>query len=193
MEKDEPAKSTLKTKYGDFNIFVWSESKGQEPVALVTTTFDIEKPVLVRIHSECLTGDLFESLHCDCGEQKDEALKQISESGNGIFIYLRQEGRGIGLYDKVRAYKLQQEEGLDTHEANIQVEHKPDERDYKEAIKILKEFGVTKIKLLTNNPEKISELEKEGISVERLPLMIAPTTHTENYLKTKRDKFNHLI
>ena len=191
MKKSESA--NLPTKYGDFIIKVWPEEKGCEPVALITPKLDTSQIVLVRIHSECLTGDVLGSLKCDCGDQKDQALKKISEFGNGIFIYLRQEGRGIGLYEKIKAYKLQ-EVGQDTYDANISLGHKPDERDYSTAEKILKELGIKKIKLLTNNPLKVSEIISSGIKVvERIPLVVATNPYSEDYINTKKAKFNHIF
>ncbi len=184
------ARAYLPTKYGEFDVIVWPGEQGQEPVALVTRHFDATKPALVRIHSECLTGDVFGSLRCDCNAQKEEALKQIAEYGNGAFIYLRQEGRGMGLFDKIRSYKLQ-EEGVDTHQASITLGHAPDAREYSWALKILRELGVTKIKLLTNNPAKFSEVFEDGIEVERVPLVIEPNKHNSWYYDIKRKKFKH--
>ena len=169
---------------------VWPAERGQEPVAILTAELDATKPVLVRVHSECLTGDAFGSLRCDCCIQKEEALKQIAESGNGVFIYLRQEGRGMGLFDKIRSYKLQ-EEGVDTHQASILLGHEPDSREYSWAKKILDALGIKKIKLLTNNPAKVSEIFDAGVEVEKVPLIIAPNRHNEQYFDTKRKKFKH--
>src|SRR5438309_979869 len=162
----------LPTKYGNFDIFVWPAEKGNEPIALVTKNLNPDKPVLVRIHSECITGDTFNSFRCDCGVQKDHALKMIYKEGNGIFIYLRQEGRGIGIYEKIKAYALQ-EKGYDTHDANILLGHEPDEREYSIAKKILNDFGINAIRLITNNPSKINDLRNFGFEVvSQIPLLI---------------------
>jgi len=181
----------LPTKYGEFIITVHHAEKGLEPVVLATPEIDITKPVLVRIHDECMTGDTFGSFRCDCGDQKEESLKMITESKNGIFIYMRQEGRGIGLYEKIKAYKLQ-DEGLDTHEANISLGHKPDERDYLIAAEILKNLGIKQIHLITNNPSKITEISKLGIEViKRISIITEINTHNQKYIKTKEIKFKH--
>lgn len=183
----------LPTKYGDFIIKGWKAPRGQEPFAIVTLNLDVTKPVLVRVHSECVTGDAMHSFKCDCGQQKDMALKMISKSKNGLLIYLRQEGRGIGLYEKIRAYKLQ-EEGLDTHEANIALGHKPDQRDYGWVKTILEDLGVTDIRLITNNPSKISEIAAMGFSiVERVPLIIPQNKYNRRYFETKKHKFKHFF
>lgn len=184
------ARAYLPSKYGEFDVIVWPGNKGQEPVAVVTRDLDTSKPALVRIHSECLTGDVFGSLRCDCNAQKEEALKQIAEYGNGAFIYLRQEGRGMGLFDKIRSYKLQ-EEGVDTHQASITLGHAPDAREYSWALKIFRELGIAKIKLLTNNPAKFSEVFEDGIEVERAPLIIESNEHNSWYYDIKRKKFKH--
>jgi len=183
----------LPTRFGEFVIKVWPERRGFEPVALVTPQLDSSKPALVRVHSECLTGDVFHSRRCDCGSQKDAALKMIAQSGNGVFIYLRQEGRGIGIYDKIRAYTLQ-EQGYDTFQANLLLGHQPDERKYDWAKKILDELGVGKIRLLTNNPAKVRELTVLGIEVvERVPVKTGGNRENRKYLETKRVKFRHLL
>jgi len=186
----EPASASLPTRFGNFQMRVWPAEKGSEPVALLTPELDPAKPVLVRIHSECLTGDGFGSLRCDCCDQKEEALRQISASGNGVFIYLRQEGRGMGLFDKIRSYKLQ-EEGIDTHQANILLGHEPDSREYSVAKEILTQLGIRDIRLLTNNPSKVSEVSGFGFNVERAPIVIPPNEHNERYLQIKQEKFKH--
>lgn len=148
---------------------------------------------MVRLHSECFTGDVLGSLRCDCGPQLHEAMRRIEENGSGIIIYLRQEGRGIGLENKLKAYSLQ-EHGYDTVEANEKLGFAPDERRYDQAIKILHQLGVSKINLLTNNPDKIEQLQLGDIEInERLPLEIAPNRYDANYLITKKNKFHHLL
>ncbi len=177
-----PVSSKLPTKYGEFIITIYLAEKGLESVVLSTPKLDISKSVLVRIHDECMTGDTFGSLKCDCGEQKEKSLQMISESGNGLFIYMRQEGRGIGLYEKIKAYALH-DDGYDTHEANIKLGHKPDDREYKIAEEILSEFGIKEIRLLTNNPYKVNEITKLGIKViEQVPLIIPSNIHNKRYL-----------
>ena len=189
----EFTETALATKFGNFNIRVYADTQGKETIALCTEQLDITAPALVRIHSECMTGDTFGSLHCDCGEQLAESLTQINRSGNGILIYLRQEGRGIGLFEKMKTYALQKK-GYDTFEANVLLGHKPDARTYEKAKMVLNDLGVAHIRLLTNNPAKVSEIEKFGIKViERVPLVVAPNEHNKRYLTTKRDKFNHLL
>lgn len=191
MPKSSSAK--LPTRYGEFEIKVWPGPKGREPVVLLTKKLNLAKPILVRIHSECLTGDTFGSLRCDCEAQKEQALKLISESKNGVFIYLRQEGRGIGLYEKIKAYVLQ-EQGYDTHEANLKLGHMADKREYSQVKKILKILNITKINLLTNNPKKIEAIKKAGLEIiKRVPLIIKPNKNTKKYLETKKNKFKHLL
>ncbi len=149
--------------------------------------------MLVRLHSECMTGDTFGSMRCDCGDQLHNAMKQIEENGNGLILYLRQEGRGIGLSNKLKAYALQ-DQGYDTYEANKILGFEPDERKYQSAAKILKELGISRINLLTNNPDKIDQLEEYGIKVEkRIPLEIPANKINHDYLVTKRDKFHHML
>jgi 3,4-dihydroxy 2-butanone 4-phosphate synthase/GTP cyclohydrolase II len=190
-EKNVSAK--LATKYGQFRIIVWQGERGREPVALITPTLSVTEPVLVRMHSECLTGDTFGSLQCDCNEQKVKSLEMIAASGNGIFLYLRQEGRGIGLFEKIKAYKLQ-EEGYDTYEANIKLGHKADEREYSIAKKILQDLNVEKIKLITGNPEKIMQMKEFGFNVvEQVPLVIEANQHNKRYLQTKQVKSENFV
>lgn len=183
----------LPTEFGLFDISVWNQTKGEEVVFLTTPKLDLQKPMLVRVHSECMTGDLFHSYRCDCGEQKDKSLQMISENGNGIFVYLRQEGRGIGLHEKIKAYLLQ-DQGYDTHEANIMLGHKPDYREYSWVKKVLDYLNVKEIKLLTNNPSKVSEISRLGIKVsERVPLIVESNSYNRKYFETKKQKFKHFF
>lgn len=188
------AATHLPTKYGDFNIVLYrSETDNKEHIALVKGEIDPEKPVLVRVHSECLTGDLFGSLRCDCNEQLIAAISIVERAGCGVVLYMRQEGRGIGLINKLKAYKLQ-DEGLDTVEANEKLGFRPDLRDYGIGAQILRDLGVGKIALLTNNPKKVVGLSGYGLQiVERVPLEMDPNEINQKYLQTKRDKLGHLI
>lgn len=189
------AKANLPTEYGDFDIRVYEDSAGSgQHVALVLGNPTAEAtPPLIRLHSECLTGDVFGSLRCDCGPQLKLALNRIREYGHGVLLYLRQEGRGIGLLNKVRAYALQ-ERGLDTVEANLQLGFPSDMRDYSYAARVLQDMGIWNVRLLTNNPLKMEALEKNGVRVvERVPLAIEPGLSNEAYLQTKKDKMGHLL
>lgn len=181
----------LPTIYGDLSITVYKQEQGKETVVLTTPRVTPHIPPLVRIHSECLTGDTFGSLRCDCGPQKEESLRMIAQSGNGIFIYLRQEGRGIGLFEKIKAYRLQ-EQGHDTYEANVILGHDPDPREYSMAKQVLNDLQIGSIRLITNNPAKVREITALGINVtERVSLLIQPNEHNKHYLETKRRKFGH--
>ncbi|KAA6455044.1 bifunctional 3,4-dihydroxy-2-butanone-4-phosphate synthase/GTP cyclohydrolase II [Bacillus atrophaeus] len=186
---------SLPTDFGTFKVYGYTnEIDGKEHVALVMgeEPFD-EEPVLVRVHSECLTGDVFASHRCDCGPQLHAALAQISEAGRGVLLYLRQEGRGIGLINKLKAYKLQ-EEGYDTVEANEALGFLPDLRNYGIGAQILRDLGVREMKLLTNNPRKIAGLEGYGLRIaERVPLQMDAKEHNKKYLETKMDKLGHLL
>lgn len=184
----------LPTEHGDFELIPFRQkSHCVEHVALVKGTWAPDEPVLVRVHSSCVTGDIFHSQRCDCGVQLKRAMELIDREGKGVLVYMSQEGRGIGLFNKVHAYKLQ-EEGMDTVEANIKLGFEPDERDYGVGASILRELGVKYIKLLSNNPVKKKGLEGYGLKiVENLSLEINPNPHNETYLKTKRDKMGHLI
>jgi 3,4-dihydroxy 2-butanone 4-phosphate synthase/GTP cyclohydrolase II len=184
--------TSLQTVYGLFTIRVYQEALGKETVVVYTNNLDISQPVLARVHSECLTGDTFGSLYCDCGEQLKKSLELIEREG-GVCIYLRQEGRGIGLFEKIKAYQLQRE-GYDTVEANVMLGHAPDERTYGMAEQALRDLTISSIRLLTNNPDKVSELKKYGINVvERVPLVIPATAHNQAYLQTKKDKLHQLL
>jgi 3,4-dihydroxy 2-butanone 4-phosphate synthase/GTP cyclohydrolase II len=184
----------LPTPNGKFDVHLYKSSIDEkEHLALVKGTLDVSHPVLVRVHSECLTGDVFGSQRCDCNEQLHTSLEMIEKEGNGIVLYMRQEGRGIGLLNKLKAYKLQ-DEGKDTVEANEALGFHADVRDYSLAAQILLDLGVKKVKLLTNNPKKIVGLKNFGIEIiERVPIEVKATVTNEKYLKTKRDKLGHLI
>lgn len=183
----------LATKFGGFNIRVYADAQGKETVVLSTEKLNTSTPVLVRIHSECMTGDTFGSLQCDCGQQLDKAFEQISKSENGALIYLRQEGRGIGLFEKIKSYQLQ-DKGYDTFEANLLLGHRPDERTYEKAKIALNDLEIKQIRLLTNNPSKVSEIAKLGIEVtERVPLIIKSNKYNQDYFAAKRDKFKHFF
>lgn len=179
----------LPTEYGNFKLYRFDDDN----LALVKGNLQEDQSVMTRLHSECFTGDVLGSMRCDCGPQLHEAMRMIEKKGTGVVLYLRQEGRGIGLRNKLKAYRLQ-EQGLDTAEANEHLGFKPDERTYETAAKILKELGVTKIDLLTNNPDKIEQLKMDGITINRrIPLEIAPNTYDKNYLMTKKNKFHHML
>jgi len=184
----------IPTPWGNFNMIAFSEEvEDRMPhLAMVHEDFDLTNPTLVRIHSECLTGDLFGSKRCDCGEQLEKSLALVAKDG-GMVLYLRQEGRGIGLINKLKAYNLQ-DEGLNTAEANTHLGLDIDDRGYGIAVEMLKELGVKTIRLLTNNPEKISAIEKSELDLlERMPLVIEAQEENVEYLKTKKDLMGHLL
>jgi 3,4-dihydroxy 2-butanone 4-phosphate synthase/GTP cyclohydrolase II len=187
----------LPTEYGDFQLFLYrasiADSDQQHHLALVKGPIDSSKPALVRVHSECFSGDIFGSQRCDCGPQLHIALKQIQESGHGVLVYMRQEGRGIGLAAKVHAYKLQ-EEGFDTVEANMKLGYPMDLRDYGLGAQILVDLGVRKMRLLTNNPKKVVGLHGFGIEImERLPILTDANQYNSSYLETKKEKMGHFL
>ena len=184
----------LPTSYGEFTAVAFRERlTGKHHVALVRGHVDGEENVLVRVHSECLTGDVFHSLRCDCGEQLDQALQRIASEERGVLLYMAQEGRGIGLLNKLRAYELQ-ENGLDTVEANLELGFQPDMRDYGIGNQILAELGLSTIRILTNNPKKITGIEGFGLTVvEQIPIEVEPKPENVRYLATKRDKLGHRL
>jgi 3,4-dihydroxy 2-butanone 4-phosphate synthase / GTP cyclohydrolase II len=188
------ASPRLPTAFGEFRIHAYrSDVTGDENVALVMGEIDPEVPTLVRVHSQCLTGDIFGSERCDCGVQLQQALEKIHLEGSGVLLYLLQEGRGIGLLNKLKAYELQ-EQGHDTVEANEKLGFRPDQRDYGVGAQILRDLGVRKMRLMTNNPSKYIALSGYGLEiVERVPLEIPPTETSRDYLRTKRDKLGHLL
>jgi 3,4-dihydroxy 2-butanone 4-phosphate synthase/GTP cyclohydrolase II len=188
------AEAKLPTEYGDFKVIAYkSTTDTDEHLAIVMGDVNTNDPVLVRVHSQCLTGDVFHSLRCDCGEQVEMAMKRIAEEGRGVVLYLRQEGRGIGIHNKIKAYALQ-DKGMDTVEANISLGFKADQRDYGIGAQILVDLGVRKMRLMTNNPKKMSGLGSYGLTItEQLPITTKPNVHNRRYLQTKQKKMGHLL
>ena len=187
----------LPSAWGDFSAIAYRSQLETDPdrvhIALVKGDLSKEDAPLVRVHSECMTGDVFGSLRCDCGPQLHAAMSMVERAGCGVVLYMRQEGRGIGLVEKLRAYELQ-EKGLDTVDANLALGHKPDLRDYGVGAQILKDLGITKLRLLTNNPAKIVGLQGHGLEVvERVPLEIEPNRYNKKYMTTKEDRMGHLL
>ncbi|MBS1643489.1 MAG: bifunctional 3,4-dihydroxy-2-butanone-4-phosphate synthase/GTP cyclohydrolase II [Bacteroidetes bacterium] len=191
---EEEVRVQLPTKHGDFELVAFKQtSTGEQHLALVKGTWMKDEPILVRVHSSCFTGDILHSLRCDCGEQLQKAMEMVEAEGKGIILYMNQEGRGIGLLNKLKAYKLQ-EEGKDTVEANLALGFKNDQRDYGVGAQILRYLGATKLRLMSNNPKKRAGLLGYGIEiVESVPIEIAPNEHNHFYLETKRDKLGHEI
>lgn len=188
------AEAQLPTEHGNFTVKIFENvTDGKEHLALIKGTIDSNEPILVRAHSECMTGDIFHSLRCDCGKQLHKAMEMIEDAGKGVILYMRQEGRGIGLTNKIKAYSLQ-EQGMDTIEANEALGFKPDARDYGIGAQILNQLGVRKMILMTNNPTKRVGLESYGLEViDRLPIEIQPVPENEEYLKTKKYKMGHIL
>jgi 3,4-dihydroxy 2-butanone 4-phosphate synthase / GTP cyclohydrolase II len=191
---EEEVRVHLPTKYGDFELVAFRQTNtGQNHLALKKGNWEKDEPVLVRVHSSCFTGDILHSLRCDCGEQLQRSMEMVEEEGKGVVLYMNQEGRGIGLLNKLKAYKLQ-EEGKDTVEANLALGFKNDQRDYGVGAQILRHLGISKIRLMTNNPRKRAGLLGYGLEiVENVPIEIKPNPHNEFYLQTKRDKLGHEI
>ena len=192
--RDVPADARLPTEFGEFRIRVFHEEEtGLDHVALLLGDMGGPDPVLVRVHSECLTGDAFASLRCDCGAQLENAMKTIQDKGWGCLVYLRQEGRGIGLHAKIQAYNLQ-DRGVDTLEANLMLGHPADARDYGIASEILSTVGIERVNLMTNNPDKVTQLSEHGINVEnRVPLVVGVGEGNLDYLATKASRMGHQI
>lgn len=191
---EEVVNVQMPTKHGDFQLYAFRQiATGENHLALVKGTWDKDEPVLVRVHSSCFTGDILHSLRCDCGDQLQAAMEMVEREGKGIILYMNQEGRGIGLFNKLKAYKLQ-EEGKDTVEANLALGFKNDQRDYGVGAQILRHLGATKLRLMTNNPRKRAGLLGYGLEiVENVPIEIQPNKYNEFYLQTKRDKLGHEI
>lgn len=191
---EELVRVEMPTKYGEFTLVAFKEkTTGAEHLALIKGEWELDEPVLARVHSSCFTGDILGSLRCDCGEQLQRAMKMVQQEGKGIILYMNQEGRGIGLINKLKAYKLQ-EQGMDTVEANIHLGFGMDERDYGVGAQILRSLKATKLKLMSNNPRKRAGLKGYGIEiVETLAIETVPNSHNEKYLQTKRDKMGHEI
>jgi 3,4-dihydroxy 2-butanone 4-phosphate synthase / GTP cyclohydrolase II len=182
----------MPTEWGDFILRAYNQTtSGDIHLALIKGDWKADEPILVRVHSSCVTGDIFGSCRCDCGSQLHKAMELIEKEGKGVIIYMQQEGRGIGLLNKLMAYKLQ-EQGLDTVEANIKLGFQPDQRDYGVGAQILRDLGISRMRLISNNPSKRNAIQGYGLEiVEKVPLRIKPNKHNAAYLSTKRDKLGH--
>ena len=191
---EEEIEVSMPTSWGDFQLKAFKQKNtGEEHLALIKGTWKEGEPVMVRVHSSCVTGDIFGSCRCDCGGQLHGAMKMVEKEGKGVVLYMNQEGRGIGLMNKLKAYKLQ-EEGKDTVEANLELGFKSDQRDYGVGAQILRKLGISKLRLITNNPKKRVGLMGYGLEiVENIAIEIAPNQHNQKYLETKRDKLGHEI
>lgn len=191
---DKGVEVDMPTQFGHFHLIPFRQkSNGLEHIALIKGEISADEPVLVRVHSSCATGDIFGSMRCECGEQLHKAMRMIEQEGKGAIVYLNQEGRGIGLMDKMKAYKLQ-EEGLDTVDANLHLGHQADERDYGVGAQILKHIGITQMRLMTNNPIKRVGLEAYGLTiVENVPIEVTPNKYNEFYMKTKKERMGHVL
>ncbi|WMX12747.1 MULTISPECIES: GTP cyclohydrolase II [unclassified Aureispira] len=194
MEVEEVVRINMPTEYGTFELVAFDDKLAKKTLfALTKGSWEAEEPILVRVHSSCITGDIIGSLRCDCGPQLQAAMKKVEAVGKGVIIYVEQEGRGIGFLSKMKAYKLQ-EEGLDTVEANLNLGFEADQREYKSVTQALQLLNVQKIRLMSNNPLKQKELEKHGLEVvENVTLEIEANEHNNFYLKTKRDKMGHIL
>jgi 3,4-dihydroxy 2-butanone 4-phosphate synthase / GTP cyclohydrolase II len=188
------AEAKLPTPFGNFKVIAYkSHTDPDEHVAMVMGDVTTDDPVLVRVHSQCLTGDVFHSLRCDCGEQLEIAMKRVAAEGRGVVLYMRQEGRGIGIHNKIKAYALQ-DKGMDTVEANVSLGFKPDQRDYGVGAQILVDLGIHNLRLMTNNPKKTSAFASFGLKItEQLPITTKPTKENRRYLRTKQEKMGHLL
>jgi len=193
---EEVVRVDMPTKHGHFKLYVFHERNNPESgehLALVKGEWNSDEPVMVRVHSSCFTGDILGSLRCDCGEQLHQAMQMVEQEGKGVVLYMNQEGRGIGLLNKLKAYKLQ-EAGMDTVEANLHLGFPMDKRDYGVGAQILRYLNISKINLISNNPKKRAALSGYGLEiVDCLPIRIAPNPHNEKYLQTKRDKMGHSL
>ncbi|MBE7178742.1 MAG: bifunctional 3,4-dihydroxy-2-butanone-4-phosphate synthase/GTP cyclohydrolase II, partial [Mucilaginibacter polytrichastri] len=191
---DREVSVKMPTEWGEFDMIAYTQKNTQENhLALIKGTWEPDEPVLVRVHSSCVTGDIFGSCRCDCGPQLHKAMEMVQKEGKGVIVYMHQEGRGIGLINKLKAYQLQ-ENGFDTVDANLELGFKSDQRDYGIGAQILRDLGITKIRLMSNNPTKRAGLIGYGLEVvENVPIEIVPNVHNEKYLKTKRDRMGHII
>jgi 3,4-dihydroxy 2-butanone 4-phosphate synthase/GTP cyclohydrolase II len=194
LRMEKVAEARLPTEIGEFRVLGFQEmNSGREYLVLTKGDLSPDRPCLVRIHSQCLTGDVFHSIKCDCGRQLRRAMELIEREGAGVLIYQQQEGRGIGLLNKIRAYELQ-DQGLDTVEANLRLGFAPDERSYEDCVAILHALGIRHVRLLSNNPHKIAALRKAGVHiVERVPLEVEPAEETVAYLRAKKEKLGHWL